>query len=64
MQAVMGAPDYAELRHRAVSAEAPNAGECLFASLDDLIAMQLAAGRPQDQIDVASLERVRSSGLS
>jgi hypothetical protein len=63
MQAVDGAPDYAGLRHRAVPAEVPNAGECLFASLDDLIAMKLAAGRPQDRIDVASLERARSAGL-
>jgi hypothetical protein len=64
MQAVEGAPDYAGLRARAVPAQVPNAGTCLFASLDDLIAMKLAAGRPQDRIDVASLERARSTGLS
>ncbi|HWD65517.1 MAG TPA: DUF6036 family nucleotidyltransferase [Solirubrobacteraceae bacterium] len=62
MQAVEGAADYAGLRQRAVSAEVPNAGDCLFASLDDLIAMKLAAGRPQDRIDVASLERARTGG--
>jgi hypothetical protein len=30
-----------------------------FAGLDDLIAMKVAAGRPQDEIDVASLLRAR-----
>jgi hypothetical protein len=64
MQAVEGVSDYAELRRRAVTAEVPNAGDCLFASLDDLIAMKLAAGRPQDKIDVASLERARTGELS
>ena len=62
MQAVEGVRDYAGLRARAVSVEVPGAGPCWFASLDDLIAMKTAAGRPQDRIDVASLERARGAG--
>jgi predicted nucleotidyltransferase len=30
-------------------------------SLDDLIANKRAAGRPQDQVDVVKLERVRAA---
>lgn len=30
-----------------------------FAGRDDLIAMKRAAGRPQDMLDIADLERVR-----
>lgn len=33
-----------------------------YADADDLIANKRAAGRPQDLIDVALLERVRSRG--
>lgn len=58
MQSVAGIRDWASLRRRALRVEVPNAGACLFASLDDMVAMKVAAGRPQDQIDVASLQRV------
>jgi hypothetical protein len=33
--------------------------ECLFCSYEDLIRMKQGAGRPQDQIDVASLKAAR-----
>jgi hypothetical protein len=33
--------------------------ECLFCSYEDLIRMKRGAGRPQDQIDVASLKAAR-----
>ena len=39
--------------------DVPDAGPFLFAGLDDLIAMKVAAGRPQDELDVASLLRAR-----
>jgi hypothetical protein len=32
-----------------------------FAGLDDLIAMKDAAGRPQDRLDIASLQHARSA---
>ncbi|HEX2016760.1 MAG TPA: nucleotidyl transferase AbiEii/AbiGii toxin family protein [Solirubrobacteraceae bacterium] len=59
MQAVEGVKDYADLRSRAIEVEVPQAGRFLFAGADDLIAMKLAAGRPQDKIDVTSLYRAR-----
>lgn len=59
MQHVGGVKDYATLRAGAVEADVPGAGRFLFAGLDDLIAMKAAAGRPQDQIDITSLERAR-----
>jgi hypothetical protein len=59
MQDVPGLKSYAALRARAVGVDVPDAGPLLFAGLDDLIAMKVAAGRPQDQLDVASLLRAR-----
>jgi hypothetical protein len=54
-----GAPSYAALRRRADIIEL--GGESVrIASVEDLIAMKRAAGRPQDQIDVESLEIARS----
>jgi hypothetical protein len=34
-------------------------GRFWFSGFDDLIAIKVAAGRPQDEIDVASLYRAR-----
>lgn len=59
MQDVGGMKDYATLRAGAVEADVPGAGRFLFAGLDDLVAMKVAAGRPQDEIDITSLERAR-----
>lgn len=59
MQDVPGMKSYATLRERAVEIEVPGAGPCRFAGLDDLVAMKTATGRPQDEIDVASLARAR-----
>jgi hypothetical protein len=59
MQDVPGLKSYAALRARAVDVDVPDAGPVLFAGLDDLIAMKVAAGRPQDELDVASLLRAR-----
>jgi hypothetical protein len=55
----LGSPGYATLRRRAEVIEVGGA-EVRVASLEDLIAMKRAAGRPQDQIDVEALEIVRS----
>ncbi len=59
MQDVAGAADYNSLAAGAVEHEVAGAGPVKFAGLDDLIAMKVAAGRPQDEIDVVSLERAR-----
>ncbi len=59
MQTVAGITDYRVLRAGAVDAEVPGAGRFRFAGVDDLVAMKTAAGRPQDEIDIASLARAR-----
>jgi hypothetical protein len=49
-----GAPPYDDLRKRAIEVDVR--GTCIrIASLDDLIAMKRAAGRPRDLRDIADL---------
>jgi hypothetical protein len=63
MQYVEGLGDYAELRNAAITPEIPGLeARVAFAGYDDLIAMKQAAGRDQDLIDIAELERRRSVG--
>ncbi len=59
MQDVAGVRSYDSLREAAVEREVPDAGRFWFSGLDDLIAMKVAAGRPQDELDVTSLQRAR-----
>lgn len=59
MQDVAGARSYDALRAAAVERDVPGAGLVWFSGFDDLIAMKVAAGRPQDEIDVTSLYRAR-----
>lgn len=54
-----GSPSYAGLRRRADVVELDGAS-VRVASLEDLIAMKRAAGRPQDTLDIESLEVARS----
>lgn len=49
-----GAPDYAELRARAITMTVADRA-VMVAGLDDLIAMKRAAGRPLDLQDIADL---------
>jgi hypothetical protein len=53
-----GSPSYAALRRRADRIDLDGTS-VLIASIEDLIAMKLAAGRPQDLIDVEALELAR-----
>jgi len=53
-----GAPPYATMRGRADRVELDEI-VIAVASLDDLLAMKRAAGRPQDLVDVEALEVVR-----
>jgi hypothetical protein len=59
MQDVPGLKDHAALFKGSVLRDVPGAGPMRFAGFDDLIAMKVAAGRPQDELDVASLLRAR-----
>jgi len=61
MQDVPGVHGYAQLLEGSVEIDVPGAGRLRFAGFDDLIAMKTAAGRPQDEIDVASLYRARDA---
>jgi hypothetical protein len=54
-----GSPGYAALRRRADVVELAGAS-VRVAAVEDLIALKRAAGRPQDQIDIESLEVARS----
>jgi hypothetical protein len=54
-----GSPGYAALRRRADVIELDGTS-VRIASLEDLLAMKRAIGRPQDQIDIESLEIARS----
>jgi hypothetical protein len=54
-----GAPGYRALRRHADIVELEGAS-VRIASLEDLIEMKRAAGRPQDEIDIASLEVART----
>jgi uncharacterized nucleotidyltransferase DUF6036 len=62
MQDVPGLKSYDVLRAAAVDREVPGAGRFWFSGLDDLIAMKVAAGRPQDELDITSLQRARGRG--
>jgi transcriptional regulator with XRE-family HTH domain len=59
MQDVPGMRGYAALRSASLELEVPGVGPFRFCGLDDLIAMKVATGRPQDELDVTSLQRAR-----
>jgi predicted nucleotidyltransferase len=53
-----GAPPYAELKERAETIDVEGRSVAI-ASLDDLVAMKRAAGRPRDLEDIQALEELR-----
>jgi predicted nucleotidyltransferase len=53
-----GSPGYGALKERAVRVDFADF-EVLIASIEDLLAMKRAAGRPQDQTDIEALEAIR-----
>jgi len=53
-----GSPGYASLKRKASRIEL-DGDTVLIASIDDLIAMKTASGRPQDLVDLESLEVAR-----
>jgi predicted nucleotidyltransferase len=53
-----GAPSYATLRRRADRVKLGDFS-VLLASVDDMLAMKRAAGRPQDQVDIEALETIK-----
>lgn len=62
MQDVAGIRGWEQLRAGAVAYAVPSLGHApLFAGLDDLVAMKRAAGRDQDLLDIAELERARGN---
>ncbi len=61
MQWLPGAPEYAELRARALAVDVPRVGRIQVAGYDDLVRMKRTAGRPQDERDLDELRRVRES---
>lgn len=62
MQDVSGVRGWEQLRAGAVAYDVPTLGHApLFAGLDDLVAMKRAAGRDQDLLDIAELERARGN---
>ncbi|MGC2372528.1 MAG: nucleotidyl transferase AbiEii/AbiGii toxin family protein [Solirubrobacteraceae bacterium] len=53
-----GSPGYAALRRRATRVDLDGV-EVMIASIEDMLAMKQAAGRPQDLVDIESLEIAR-----
>jgi len=58
VQGQAGVPRYVELNERALRLEVEGV-EFAVCSYEDLVAMKLATGRPQDEIDVVDLRRAR-----
>lgn len=61
LNAVFGASPYDDLRKRSIEAEVRGT-LVRIASLDDMIAMKWASGRPQDLRDIADLTGLEESG--
>lgn len=60
LNAAIGAPPYEDLRKRAIEVEVRGT-KIVIASLDDVIAMKRASGRPQDLRDIDELTEIEGS---
>jgi hypothetical protein len=60
LNGAIGAPPYGDLRRRAIEVEVRGT-PVRIASLDDIIAMKRAAGRPRDLRDIADLTALEES---
>jgi predicted nucleotidyltransferase len=58
-----GAPDYETLRERSSAMEL-SGRSVRVASIEDMLSMKRAAGRPQDLVDIESLEVARELGAT
>ena len=58
-QWVAGIEDFEQLRESAVEGEIPGVGVVRFAGYDHVVAMKQAAGRPEDETDLARLRSAR-----
>lgn len=59
LQWLAGVEGFEQLRRSALSAEVSGVGIVHFAGYDDLVAMKRAAGRRQDEADLAALDELR-----
>jgi hypothetical protein len=50
---------YEQLRPNAIDVDVPGVGRVAFAGYDDLVTMKRTAGRPEDELDLLRLERIR-----
>lgn len=50
---------YQQLRPHAIDEDVPGVGRVMFAGYDDLVTMKRTAGRPEDELDLLRLERIR-----
>jgi predicted nucleotidyltransferase len=64
LRSLAGVDGYEQLRANAEEVPLPQIGVLHFAAYDDLVAMKRAANRPEDQLDLDRLARIREDPAS